>query len=86
MPNTAIADHPLIGTAHVYRADLPPYNAATDTDPGTLVIGNGHNATVQSVFHNWNAQEGLTILYVRCTETGISTHVTPEDLGITDTV
>nr|WP_296774213.1 hypothetical protein [Rhodococcus sp. (in: high G+C Gram-positive bacteria)] len=86
MANTAINDHPLIGTEHVFRADQPPYDPAEDNEPGHLVIGNGHHVTIRSVFHNWNAVEGLTMFYIRCHETGEHTHVTPDDLGISDEV
>lgn len=86
MANTAIDNHPLLGTAHVFRADQTPYDPATDNEPGRLVIANGHHVTIRSVFRDWNGVEGLTMLYVRCDETREFTHVTPDDLGITDVV
>lgn len=82
MPNQRIEGHPLIGTRHVFHADLPPYDPATDTSAGTIVIGNGHHVEILSVFKNWNDIAGLDMLYVRCEETGERTHVTPADLGL----
>lgn len=82
MPNQPIAGHPLLGTCHVFRADLPPYDPTADHEPGTLVIGNGHHAEVLAVFQNWNDVVGLDMLAVRCVETGESTHLTPDDLGL----
>lgn len=82
MPNQRIDDHPLVGTRHVYRADLPPYDAASDNEPGTLVIGNGHHVEVLAVFKGWNYVDGLDMFYVRCEETGLTTHVTPANLGL----
>lgn len=82
MANQQIDGHPLVGTEHVYRADLEPYDAASDTEPGTLVLGNGHHVQIRAAFKNWNGVDGLDMLYVRCHETGESTHVTPADLGL----
>lgn len=82
MPNQSIPGHPLLGTVHVFRADLPPYDPAADREPGTLVIGNGHHAEVLAVFQDWNEVAGLDMLAVRCVETGESTHVTPAELGL----
>lgn len=82
MPNQPIDGHPLVGTSHIYRADLPPYDNAADTEPGVLIIGNGHTVEVLSVFKNWNDVSGLDMLYVRCAQTRESTHVTPADLGL----
>ncbi len=82
MPNTPLANHPLLGTTHTYRADLPPYDASQDTEGGTLVLGNGHTVTVMAVFTDWNDRPGLDILGVTVSETGYTTHVTPADLGL----
>lgn len=82
MPNLQIDRHPLVGTEHVYRADLPAYDPESDTEPGQLVIGNGHHVTVLAAFKNWNDVAGLDMLAVRCHETGLLTHVTPADLGL----
>ncbi len=82
MPNTPIENHPLIGTTHAYRADLPAYDASQDTEGGTLILGNGFLVTVRAVFADWNDVPGLDMLYVEVPETGHSTHVTPSDLGL----
>lgn len=82
MSNQRIEGHPLVGTAHVYRADQPPYDPAADTTPGQLVLGNGHHVEILAVFKNWNAVEGLDMLAVHVRETGTQTHVTPADLGL----
>lgn len=82
MPNQQIPGHSLVGTHHVYRPDLEPYDATTDREPGTLVIGNGHHVEVLAVFNNWNDVDGLDMLFVRCGETGMYTHVTPADLAL----
>lgn len=82
MPNQQLEHHPLVGTKHVFRADLEPYDPATDWEPGILVIGNGHHVEVLAVFKNWNDIAGLDMLFVNCQETGMSTHVTPADLGL----
>lgn len=82
MPNQRIEGHPLVGTRHVYRADQPPYDATADSEPGRLILGNGHHVEVLSVFKNWNDVAGLDMLYVRCEETRESTHVPPADLGL----
>lgn len=79
-----ISDHPLLNTERVYRADQPPYDASTDTEPGVLVVGNGMTVTVVGAFHTWNNVPGLDMLYVYCPTTGIHTHVTPRDLGWTE--
>lgn len=76
-----VEDHPLLGTVQTYRPDLPPYDAAADDEPGVLVVGNGMRVTVLAAFHDWNLVPGLDMLYVHCHETGLSTHVTPSDLG-----
>ncbi|OMB76665.1 hypothetical protein A5741_31980 [Mycolicibacterium conceptionense] len=80
--NQRIEGHSLVGTKHVYCADLPPYDAAADTEPGVIVLGHGHHVEVLAVFKNWNAVTGLDMFAVRCDETGQSTHVTPADLGL----
>lgn len=82
MANHRIEGHPLVGTKHAYRADLPPYDAVSDTEPGVIVIGNGHHVEIVEVFKNWNDVPGLDMLYVRCDETALCTHVTPADLGL----
>jgi hypothetical protein len=80
--NQRIEGHPLVGTCHVFHADQPPYDPVKDTGPGTLEIGNGHRAEVLEVFKNWNDVAGLDVLWVRCEQTGLTTHVTPADLGL----
>ena len=82
MPNIPISDHPLIGSTHVYRAGEEPYDPATDTDSGVLILGNGMEVTIKAVFTDWNDVKGLDMLYVYCHTTGYHTHVTPKDLGI----
>ena len=82
MPNVAIENHPLVGTTHTYRADAEPYDPKADTDGGTLVIANGFTCEILSVFKNWNDIADLDMLYVHCAKTGLSTHVTPTDLGL----
>ena len=82
MPNTQIAGHPLVGTGHAYRADLEPYDPAAEREPGTPIIGNGHHVEILAVFKDWNGVNDLDMLYVRCRETGQSTHVTPADLSL----
>lgn len=82
MPNQQIDNHPLVGTEHVFRPDLPAYARESDTEPGTLVIGNGHRVTVLAAFKDWNDVPGLDMLYVHCHDTGMSTHVVPSDLGL----
>lgn len=82
MPNQRIEGHSLLGTRHVYRPDLAPYDAAADNEPGTLVICNGHHVEILAVFQNWNGVDGVDMFYVRCEETGQTTHVTPADLGL----
>lgn len=79
-----VFDHPLIGSTQVYRADAPPYVASEDTEPGTLIVGNGMAVKVVALFWNWNEVEGLDMAYVFCPETGEPTHVTPRDLGHTE--
>lgn len=82
MPNQAITGHPLVGTEHVYRADLPPYDPSVEPVPGTVVIAAGHYAVILAVFEDWNGVAGLDMLWVRCKETGLTTHVVPADLGL----
>lgn len=82
MPNRAIEGHALIGSTHIWRADQPPYDAAADDEPGTLVIAPGYRAEILAVFKDWNGVAGLDMLYVLCPETGERTHVTPADLGL----
>lgn len=82
MPNQRIEGHPLVGTSHIYRPDLPAYDPETDTEPGTVVIANGFTVEVLAVFKNWNDVAGLDMLAVHCPETGLSTHVTPSDLSL----
>lgn len=82
MPNFPIANHPLIETEHVFRADLPPYDAQTDRESGQLVVGPGHHVNVIAVFADWNGVAGLDMLAVLCRETGLTTHVVPADLGL----
>lgn len=79
-----ILDHPLLGTERVYRADMPPYDPAKDTEPGVLVVGNGMTMTVVAAFYDWNEVPGLDMLFARCHETGMGTHVTPDELGWTE--
>ncbi|MGZ4745682.1 MAG: hypothetical protein ACXVYY_01230 [Oryzihumus sp.] len=76
-----ITTHPLLGAQRVYRAHLPAYDPASDDEPGILVVGNGMAVTVVAAFHDWNGVQGLDVLYVRCHETGLSTHVVPTDVG-----
>jgi hypothetical protein len=82
VPNQRIEGHHLVGTRHTYRAEFPPHDPTTDREPGTLIIGVGHHVEILAVFANWNDVAGLDMLYVRCEETGQSTHVTPIDLGL----
>jgi len=64
----------------VYRADLPPYDPATDDEPGRVIVAAGMHVTVLTIFHNWNFVDGLTLYFVRCHETGETTHVSPDEL------
>jgi hypothetical protein len=81
--NVPIYNHPLVGSnPRTYRADLPAYDKAADTEGGTLIIGHGMLVGIKAVFQNWNAQPGLDMLYVYCFETGYHTHVTPFDVGL----
>ena len=82
MPNLQIDNHPLVGTHHIYRGDLSPYDPAADREPGIVVIGNGHHVEVLAAFQNWNDVADLDMLYVLCRETGMRSHVTPADLGL----
>ena len=82
MPNVAIENHPLVGTTHTYREEAEPYDTSADTSGGTLVIANGFTCEILSVFKNWNDVADLDMLYVHCAQTGLSTHVTPADLGL----
>jgi len=77
-----IDDHAYIGERFTYRADATPYDAVTDTEGGTLVLGNGMSVVVRSAFHTWNGAGGLDMLYVYVPATGLHTHVTPGDLGL----
>jgi hypothetical protein len=77
--NTPIPKHPLIGTEHVYKPDMP--NTQHLTDP-RYVARCGDHVTVIAVFHDWNDVPGLTILYVHVNETGHSTHFSVGELGI----
>ena len=80
--NTAIPNHPLVGTRKVFRPDQQPYDPATDTEGGTLVIAPGFECEIRSVFQNWNGVSGLDMLNVYCPATSQSTHITPADLGL----
>jgi len=82
MPNLQMYHHPLVGTEHVYRSDLPAYDPESDTEPGQLVVAPGHTVTVLAAFKDWNDVAGLDMLAVRCHQTGIATHVTPAELGL----
>lgn len=75
-------EHKLTGTTHTYRPDMPAYDAAADVDSGTLVVAPGMPVTVLSVFRDWNGVSGLDMMYAYCHETGLCTHVTPSDLGV----
>ena len=65
MPNLQIANHPLVGTHHVFHPDLEPYDPTADREPGTLVIGNGHHVEVLAVFSDWNDVAGQDMIFVR---------------------
>lgn len=80
--NKRIEGHPYLGREAVFQADLPPYDPTKDTEPGVLLVAPGMTVTILSAFRNWNGVAGLDILYARCHETGHSTHVTPDDLGL----
>jgi hypothetical protein len=82
MPNTSIPGHPLIGTTHLYHGGEEPYDPASDTDGGVLLIGNGMQAQVESVFKDWNGVAGLDMLYIYVPQTRQHTHVVPADLGL----
>lgn len=86
MPNTPIADHPLIGKVLTFRPDAEPYDPDKDVLPGSLVIGNGMRVEVKAVFADWNGVAGLDMLYVYCPATSMHTHVTPTECGITEAV
>lgn len=80
--NVPIEGHPLLGKRLTFRADLPPYDPATDTEGGTTIVAPGMTVIVRAVFRHWNGVAGLDMLYVGCEETGYSTHVVPADLGL----
>ena len=77
--NTPMKSHPLVGYVYTYHENLPPYSEAVDE---FLVLGNGMQVQVKSVFQNWNGVEGLDMLYVYVPTTGESTHVPPRALGL----
>ena len=81
-----ISGHPLVGQVRVYRQDAPPYDAGADTSPGQLIIANGMTVEVCSVFWNWNEVPGLDMAYVYVKDTGEHAHVTPSDIGYTDSL
>lgn len=89
--NSPVYNHPLMGTTHTFRADLPAYDPDSpenkpghpDFSPGTLLVGAGMQVGVRQVFRNWNGVPGLDMIYVYCFATGMHTHVTPFDLGLT---
>lgn len=72
----------LVGQTFTYRADHDPYDPAKDTDGGQLIVGNGMTMEVIEAFEDWNEVPHLTILYARCHQTGMGTHVVPDELGI----
>lgn len=79
-----ITSHALLGTTQTYRPNEEPYDASKDPDPsGTLILANGMKVHVVAAFYDWNGVKGLDMLYVFVRETGMSTHVTPKDLGWT---
>lgn len=80
--NIRIENHPLVGTVHTYRADLPPHPEEDAAKDSRLVIANGYKAEILAAFENWNDVAGLDMLYVRCLTTRHTTHVTPGDLGL----
>jgi len=82
MPNLQLADHPLVGTEHIFRSDLPAYEPETDYEVGQLVIGPGHRVEILAAFKDWNNVPGLDMLAVRCHETGFTTHIVPAELGL----
>lgn len=86
IPNTPITPHVWEGQTFVYRASEPPYDPLTDYSPGRLVIAPGMDARVYGVFRNWNMVPDLDMLYVYVPDTGLHTHLTPADLGLTLTV
>jgi hypothetical protein len=86
VPNQRIEEHPLVGTRHTYRAKFPQYVPAADQEPATPITSNGHHFEILAVFANWNDVARLDTLYVRCEETGQSTHVTPANLGLPELV
>lgn len=81
-PNIAVLDHPLEGARVMFRPNLTAYDPAKDTESGTLVVAPQHEVEVVRVFHDWNNNPGLTILYVFNPATGLRTHLTPEDCGL----
>lgn len=77
--NQEIDNHPLVGVDAVYKEHETPTPRGGD---GRIVVGNGYPVTILAAFENWNAVEGLDMLYVSVPWTGHTTHLTPEDLGL----
>jgi hypothetical protein len=92
MRNTPVYLHPLMGQTFIYRPHEPVYerteaekdvrNVASMGLGGTLVVAAGMRVGVKQVFRNWNDVPGLDMLYVHVFATGLNTHVTPFDLGL----
>ena len=77
--NTPMHDHPLVGYLYTYHKNLPHYNGEVYEG---LVLANGMQVQIKSVFQNWNDVEGLDMLYVYVPETGQCTHIPPRALGL----
>lgn len=74
-PTSNPALRSLIGEKFIFRPDYPPFEGPFNASEGQLVIGNGMEATILEAFEDWNDVKDLTVLYVRCDKTGLSTHL-----------
>lgn len=79
MPNKPIENHRWLGRLATYLASHPNQWDGAMT-PG-LVVAPGMQVIVLAAFANWNDVHGLDMLYVRVPITGMTTHITPSDLG-----
>lgn len=77
--NTPLKDHPLVGYVYTYHQNLPPFKDYGELD---VIVGNGMQVQVKSLFQNWNDVEGLDMLYVYVPATGMCTHIPPRAIGL----
>ena len=79
--NIPLIEHELIGKKMVFRPDEPVYHKS-NSDYGSLVIGNGMEYEIVHVFENWNDVEGLSVCYCFVPETMTYTHLSFGEMGI----